>query len=125
MQDSEKDCNFGATKQKESMKKVHCLVFALAASAFVCFSCSVSKWTEGETLCHTNDQIVDTLFLTFQDMEDEVCEVQIKRNDVNFTGREVVTGAQVFFDIRSFPAGYYTAWIKIGGKFIRKTFTKL
>lgn len=107
------------------MKKVHCLVSALAAAAFLCFSCSVSKWTEGDALCRTNDRIADTLFLNFQDMEDEVCEVRIKRYDVDFTGSETVTGGQVFFDIRSFPAGYYTAWIKIGGKVIRKTFTKL
>ena len=107
------------------MKQIHFWLPALLLSVLLCASCVSTHRVEQEIVCTTNDDIVDTLFLNFTDMEDELCEISIRRNDLEFSGREIVTNGQVWFDIRNFPAGRYAVWIKIGGKFIRKTFNKI
>lgn len=74
--------------------------------------------------CVINQVVTDTLFIKFKDAEDEMVFVRIQRNDIDFTGREQVADGQVYFDIRSFPSGYYTLWIKVGPEFVCKRFFK-
>lgn len=72
-----------------------------------------------------NSVVRDTLFVTLSpDYEDEWCSVEVRTVQVDFHGREQVHDGQVSFDIRTFPAAYYTVWIKVGDLYFRQKFYK-
>jgi hypothetical protein len=73
-----------------------------------------------------NNPVRDTLFITVgPDYEDETCTVEVQHLLVDFKGREVVHNGKVFFDIRTFPAGQYTVWIRLGDLYFKQRFMKL
>lgn len=72
-----------------------------------------------------NSVVRDTLFVTLSpDYEDEWCSVEVRTVQVDFHGREQVRNGRVSFDVRTFPAAYYTVWIKVGDLYFRQKFYK-
>lgn len=73
-----------------------------------------------------NNPVRDTLYVTLgPDYEDETCSVEVRHLMVDFNGRDVVRNGKVFFDIRTFPAGRYLVWIRVGDLYFKQRFTKL
>ena len=100
------------------------VVLSIVVAAICLFSCAAMRHTEDVGVCRLKSPVVDTLFLYFNDCEDEQCEIRIRRYDIDFIGHEQVRNEQAFFDIHTFPAGSYTAWIQVGEKFVRLPFYK-
>ena len=87
-------------------------------------ACKVQRLSDNQHICSIDSIVGDTLFIEFPDSENEFCEIDIRRHDVHFWGREQVVDGSVFFDVHRLPAGYHVAWLRVNNLFIRKTFYK-
>lgn len=73
-----------------------------------------------------NNPVHDTLFITLdQKYEDEICSIEVRNLLVDFNGRDEVRNGKVFFDVRTFPAGDYIVYIRVGDLFFEQKFRKI